>query len=71
MIKMVNTALADTLGNLLKRCSSSALNPHQIWPSFSEDSCKFLSQHGLELKTSLETLTGNKLIAIILLAYYT
>merc|ERR1719297_481274 len=33
MVQLLNLELADTMGNLLNRCSSKGVNPHQIIPS--------------------------------------
>ncbi|CAG7731979.1 unnamed protein product [Allacma fusca] len=59
MVKMVNTALADTLGNLLSRCSSLALNPKLSWPSFAKTYTTVLSPEGQTLKTMLESLPND------------
>lgn len=58
MRRYLNAELADTLGNLLNRCTSKAINPGQIWPStecFREDT---LSTAGKNLLQSLEELVG-------------
>ncbi len=58
MRRYLNAELADTLGNLLNRCTSKAINPAQIWPStecFREDT---LSTNGKNLLQSLEELVG-------------
>lgn len=31
---MLNSELADTLGNLLSRCCAKAVNPEQVFPIF-------------------------------------
>lgn len=60
MRRYLNAELADTLGNLLNRCTSKAINPGQIWPStgcFREDTLT-LSTNGKNLLQSLEELVG-------------
>ncbi|KAL3269545.1 hypothetical protein HHI36_008610, partial [Cryptolaemus montrouzieri] len=37
VIRILNTELADTLGNLLNRCTSMALNPNQEVPEINQD----------------------------------
>lgn len=32
VIRILNSELADTLGNLLSRCTGTALNPDQVFP---------------------------------------
>ena len=60
---MVNAELADTLGNLLSRCSGKAVNPNQIWPKFSYDDLPDLtSSNGKVLMNALETLPGSQAI---------
>lgn len=33
VIRILNSELADTLGNLLNRCCGTTLNPHQVYPA--------------------------------------
>lgn len=35
--RILNAELADTLGNLLSRCTGTALNPQQVFPAFDPD----------------------------------
>jgi len=57
LFRLVNAELADTLGNLLNRCCSKALNPAQVWPRYCEDNfSKLSSQNCHVLKKLLEQL---------------
>jgi len=56
MRRLLNSELADTLGNLLSRCSGKVVNPGQIWPKWSDSSIEFLSDNGKALKESVDNL---------------
>jgi methionyl-tRNA synthetase len=59
LLRLVNAELADTLGNLLSRCSAEAINPAQIWPKFNREGFDTLSsRHGEALMQAVEALTG-------------
>lgn len=59
LVQMVNVDLADTLGNLLSRSSSKALNPAQIWPKYNEEQFNTISSRNAQtLKESLLSLPG-------------
>jgi methionyl-tRNA synthetase len=61
MRRLLNAELADTLGNLLSRCSGKAVNGSQIWPKWTPGSKTVLSETGLALKSSVENLPGKAL----------
>lgn len=57
--RILNSELADTLGNLLNRCSGTLVNPGQIFPAFCcSDFDKYCGESAKELVESLETLPG-------------
>ena len=57
VVECINTELVNTLGNLLSRCTSTALNPNQVFPKFEFDvfdekatsECKEMMGHLREL----------------------
>ena len=52
MVQLLNLELADTMGNLLNRCSSKGVNPHQTIPSpppGHEEECPLLEDLGTQL----------------------
>nr|CAI5858281.1 unnamed protein product [Callosobruchus analis] len=51
VLRILNSELADTLGNLLNRCTGSALNPKQIFPAI--DSSALATVKSLEVTNSL------------------
>lgn len=59
MRRYLNAELADTLGNLLNRCTSKAINPSQVWPAGHSFRQSDLSTHGANLLQSLEELIGS------------
>lgn len=59
MRRFLNAELADTLGNLLNRCTAKAINQNQIWPSTEFFVKESLSIHGKNLCQSLQELNGN------------
>jgi len=55
--RLLNSELADTLGNLLSRCSAKSINPNQLWPMFPLDyfqSCN--CPYGISVIESVELL---------------
>ncbi|CAL8070315.1 unnamed protein product [Orchesella dallaii] len=56
MRRLLNAELADTLGNLLNRCTAKAINPSQIWPVVENFDENQISIHGKNLIKSLEEL---------------
>ena len=44
LIRILNSELADTLGNLLSRCCGSALNPRQTFPRIEEDALRKVAE---------------------------
>lgn len=50
-MRILNAELADTLGNLLSRVCSKALNPRQVYPRF----------HTAQLREILKTSNGRQL----------
>ncbi|ODM98823.1 Methionine--tRNA ligase, mitochondrial [Orchesella cincta] len=56
MRRFLNAELADTLGNLLNRCTAKAINPSQVWPSVEHFQADQISTHGENLMRSLEEL---------------
>ena len=60
--RILNAELADTLGNLLNRCSSTTVNPDQIFPKFCQHSfdtyCK--SDEALKLMEFVSALPGKE-----------
>ena len=57
MVQLLNLELADTMGNLLNRCSSKGVNPHQIIPSpppSHEEECPLLEDLGTQLASLRE-----------------
>ena len=61
-VRILNAELADTLGNLLNRCSSTTVNPDQIFPKFCQHSfdiyCK--SDEALRLMEFVSALPGKE-----------
>lgn len=55
MSRILNSELADTLGNLLNRCTSTLLNPRQEFPQLHYD----------EFRKLKETETASKLISMV------
>nr|CAH7757054.1 unnamed protein product [Callosobruchus chinensis] len=51
VLRILNSELADTLGNLLNRCTGSALNPRQIFPAI--DSSTMATVKSLDVTKSL------------------
>ncbi|VEN35851.1 unnamed protein product [Callosobruchus maculatus] len=51
VLRILNSELADTLGNLLNRCTGSALNPRQTFPTM--DSAALATVRSLEVTKSL------------------
>uniref|UniRef100_A0A336KJ67 Methionine--tRNA ligase, mitochondrial n=1 Tax=Culicoides sonorensis TaxID=179676 RepID=A0A336KJ67_CULSO len=66
IIRMLNSELADTLGNLLSRCCAKTLNPKQILPQINDNSLNLI-QNIDEYKT-LKDLLGK--LPEICLAHY-
>jgi len=62
MRRCLNAELADTLGNLLNRCTAKAINPSQLWPSTEHFHADQISTHGENLMRSLEELFGKLII---------
>lgn len=52
VVKMLNAELADTLGNLLNRCTSAAVNPAQVFPPLCLEA--FTNKCGTEGKSLVE-----------------
>ncbi|KAL1138251.1 hypothetical protein AAG570_009940 [Ranatra chinensis] len=58
IIRVLNSELADTLGNLLNRCCGKTINKMQIFPRFvREDFDKYCKQSAADLISSLESLS--------------
>ncbi|XP_049810134.1 methionine--tRNA ligase, mitochondrial isoform X1 [Schistocerca nitens] len=58
-VRILNSELADTLGNLLNRCCGMAINPDQIYPQFCDDTYRQYCVHnGAELKDRATHLAG-------------
>lgn len=59
-IRILNSELADSLGNLLNRCSGKTVNPDQIFPKFCQHSFSIYcnSDEALKLVESLSALPG-------------
>lgn len=57
-MRILNSELADTLGNLLSRCTGSVLNPRQTFPKISKTALAEIRQNDVtkQLLTTLETL---------------
>ncbi|GLH16698.1 Methionine--tRNA ligase, mitochondrial [Gryllus bimaculatus] len=56
---ILNSELADSLGNLLNRCCSRAVNPKQIFPLYNQDSfAKYCESDAKKLISHLTTLPG-------------
>jgi len=43
-VRILNSELADTLGNLLSRCCAKSLNPRQVFPSANEEHLEKLNE---------------------------
>lgn len=54
MVRIVNSDLADGLGNLVNRCCGKSLNPAQTRQAVSPSSFKILGPPGAELLQLLE-----------------
>ena len=56
---ILNSELANTLGNLLSRCTSKTVNPAQHFPGFDSDLFKQTSSsHDLDMMEQLSHLPG-------------
>ncbi len=59
MINYLNSELANTLGNLLGRCTSKTVNTSSSCPAYSDEAMqKYCSHEGLEIMSSLEELSS-------------
>lgn len=60
VIRILNSELADTLGNLLSRCCGSALNPSQLFPEIEPSAFKIVSSMDVTKKLidSVNSLPG-------------
>lgn len=54
MIRIVNSELADGLGNLVNRCCGKSLNPSQIRPAVTASHFQMFGPAGSELLELLE-----------------
>lgn len=56
MIRIINSELADTFGNLLSRCCAKSLNPEQKYPAYNDGDLVALEKsHGEIVKKLLES----------------
>ena len=54
MVRIINTELADGLGNLVSRCCGKSLNPSQTRPGVNKSSFLSCGQKGSELLELLQ-----------------
>ena len=57
LIKVLNAELANTMGNLLGRCTGKIINPEQKLPSWNEDSLALCSQASRDLMSQVWEVT--------------
>ena len=57
LIKVLNAELANTMGNLLGRCTGKIINPEQKLPSWNEDSLALCSQASRDLMSQVWKVT--------------
>ena len=43
LVKVLNAELANSLGNLLGRCTGAVINPDQSWPQWNKNSADLCS----------------------------
>ena len=58
VVDRINSDLANTIGNLLARCTAPAVNLKQEFPSLEENFDQFLDSNELEMYASLHSLPG-------------
>jgi len=56
LVKVLNAELANTLGNLLGRCTGKVMNPDQVVPKWTEESLSLCSEHSRGVMCQAEAL---------------
>ena len=72
IFRILNSELADTLGNLLSRACAKSVNVHHIKPKFHYDKFKELSQMAVlqKLIDLLDALPGITIFKMLVSFYY-